>query len=329
MVDLLAITTRAPSDVAGQIYSGERSREVSSHLIQVSVPPNHELGRLEWPSGSQPDAENEFAALTLQPAVPEEAWSWFDARGNEGRLLIFVHGYNVSFPEAVYRLAQITADVTVDAAPVLFSWPSNGDLLGYYYDKESATAARDAFERVLTEAAARDGVTQITLLAHSMGSWITMETLRQMAIRRGDLPAKITDVILAAPDLDIHVFEHQFESLGEARPHFTFLVSSDDRALGLSKVLAGGVQRLGAMDPSQEPYRSRIEATPGVTVVDLSGIEADGTRHNKFAESEEMMTFARRAMGDQQNRATARGSIGAQAGAVIVALGLGVADLSE
>ncbi len=328
-VELLAITTRAPSDIPGEIYAGERSRDISGRIIKVSVPPNREAGQLKWPSGATPDAENEFAALSVEPVPEGEAWTWFDRQETTGRLLVFVHGYNVRFPDAVYRLAQITEDMPVASAPVLFSWPSGGELLGYNYDRESATYARDALESVLSEAIERESVSQITILAHSMGSWITMETLRQMSIRNGRVSDKVSDVILAAPDLDLDVFEQQFLTLGDERPHFTFIVSSDDRALRLSKVLARGEQRLGAIDPSQEPYRSRIEATPGITVVDLSMVEGSGTNHSKFFESTEMLDFARTTLADAEAGSAERTTIGEQAGAVIVTLGLGVADLSN
>lgn len=328
-IDLLAITTRAPSDVLGEIYSGERSRDISGQIITVSIPPNHRPGRVEWPSDGTPDAEDEFAALSVESAIEEEAWAWFDQQETDGRLLIFVHGYNVRFADAVYRLAQITEDMPIEAAPVLFSWPSDGELAGYIYDRESATYARDALEIVLSEAIESERVSQIVILAHSMGSWITMEALRQMSIRRGGLPDKIVDVILAAPDLDLDVFEQQFLALGEDRPHFTFIVSADDRALRLSRMLARGEQRLGAIDPSQEPYRSRIEATPGITVIDLSQVQGDGAGHSGFAQSSELLEFARRSLADVESSSLERTSIGEQAGAVIVTLGLGVADISQ
>lgn len=328
-VDLLAISTRAPSKVPGQIYTGERSRDVTGQIITVSIPPSHQPGRLEWPSDKNPDPQKEFAALSVEAATPEKAWAWFDQQHTDGRLLIFVHGYNVQFADAVFRLAQIRKDLPVIAAPVLFSWASGGELLGYNYDKESATYARDAFEMVLNRAIASERVSRITILAHSMGSWVTMETLRQMSIRQGKLPDKIADVVLASPDLDLDLFEQQFLSLGEKRPFFTFIVSSDDRALGISKRLARGKQRLGAIDPSKEPYRSRIEATPGIRVIDLSKVKAGGARHSKFAESSEIRDFASRTLADDAAAKTNRTTAGELAGAVIVTLGLGVAKKPE
>ncbi|MGK8642933.1 alpha/beta hydrolase [Brucella anthropi] len=39
--------------------------------------------------------------------------------------------------EAVYRFAQLVHDAKIDAAPVLFTWPSRGNVLDYVYDRES------------------------------------------------------------------------------------------------------------------------------------------------------------------------------------------------
>ena len=76
----------------------------------------------------------------------------FDARIKRmpgRRVLIFVHGFNTRFEEAVYRFAQIVHDARVDVAPVLFTWPSGGSVTDYVYDRDSAVYSRDALEAVL------------------------------------------------------------------------------------------------------------------------------------------------------------------------------------
>jgi esterase/lipase superfamily enzyme len=124
-------------------------------------------------------------------------------------------------------------------------------------------------------------------MAHSMGSWLTMEAMRGLAIH-GGVPKKIGNVILASPDLDVDVFERQIERIGPT-PHLTLFVSRDDRALDLSRRLAGGVDRLGAIDPTQEPHRSRLEKN-GVTVLDLTALKTgDKLNHGTFAESPEVV----------------------------------------
>lgn len=210
--------------------------------------------------------------------------------GRHARLLVFVHGFNTRFEASVYRFAQLVADSKADAAPLLFTWPSRGKLFDYEYDRDSAIYSRDALEQALTRAADAPQVKEMTVMAHSMGAYLTMEALRQLAIRRGGLPAKINNVVLASPDIDPAVFSHQFQAFGAHPPHITIFVSRDDRALLISRLLAGNLKRLGAIDPSQEPYRSRLEASGHITIIDLTKLKAgDKLNHGKFAQSPEVV----------------------------------------
>jgi esterase/lipase superfamily enzyme len=52
---------------------------------------------------------------------------WFRrVASGKRRLFVFVHGFNTNFDEGVYRVAQIVHDSEMNAAPVLFNWPSRG-----------------------------------------------------------------------------------------------------------------------------------------------------------------------------------------------------------
>ncbi len=132
---------------------------------------------------------------------------------------------------------------------MLFTWPSRGSVFAYGFDRESANFSRDAFEEAVWRIASDPEVGDVTIMAHSMGAWLAMEGLRQMAIRRGELPASIHNVILASPDLDVDVFATQWRALNRPQARFTIFVSQDDRALRLSRRLAGNVDRLGQIDP--------------------------------------------------------------------------------
>ena len=149
------------------------------------------------------------------------------------RVLLFVHGFNNKFEEAVFRYAQIIHDSRAPVVPVLFTWPSRGSVLAYGYDHESASYSRDALESVLQSLAHDPQVGEISILAHSMGNWLTMEALRQMAIRDGHVAPKIKNLMLAAPDVDVDVFKRQLADIGPNSAQVTLFVSQDDRALAL------------------------------------------------------------------------------------------------
>ena len=94
--------------------------------------------------------------------------------------------------------------------------------------------SRDALEAVLQALVDSRNVGSISILAHSMGNYLAVESLRQMAIRDRGLPSKIRDVMLASPDIDVDVFRRQIAEI-DVKPRttqFTLFVSRDDKALG-------------------------------------------------------------------------------------------------
>ena len=187
------------------------------------------------------------------------------------RVLVFVQGFNTHFDDAVYRFAQIVHDCGVDAAPILFRWPSRGSVFEYVYDSESTNFSRDALEETLQRLARDPNVGEVIVMAHSMGAWLVTESLRQMAIRDGHVTPKLRNVIFASPDLDVDVFATQWRSMGPNRPRLTVFVSRSDHALRVSRRLAGNVERLGQIDPMAEPYHSAL-TNSGIVVIDLTGL---------------------------------------------------------
>ena len=291
-VDVLVATTRKASPTPGVLFSGERGREPQLTEIEISIPPDSKrsIGQVQWPTRLPADPSKDFATLSVNELTPDKARGWVrEHLPKSRRVLIFVHGFNNRYEDAVYRFAQIVHDSRADVAPILFTWPSRGSIFAYNYDKESTNFSRDALESMLRRVSQDPKVGEVTIMAHSMGSWLTVEALRQMAIRDGRVNSKIQNVILASPDLDVDVFGRQMDEIGPKRPKFTLFVSQDDRALALSKRISGNVDRLGQIDPRQEPYRSRLEEA-GITVLDLTALQVgDRLNHGKFAESPEVV----------------------------------------
>ncbi|WFU11147.1 alpha/beta hydrolase [Rhizobium sp. CB3090] len=292
-VDLLVATTRLPDKDPAVLFSGERGPGLKVDAVSVSIPPeaNRKVGQVQWPSRLPGDPMKNFVTTSVRPLIEVadiQAWLRTHLSKNK-RVLIFVHGFNNRYEDSVYRFAQIVHDSHADVTPVVFTWPSRASIFDYAYDKESANYSRDALEEMLRRAASNPSVGDITVMAHSMGTWLAVEALRQMAIRDGRVAPKIKNVILASPDLDVDVFGQQFAALGKDKPHFTLFVSRDDRALSLSRRISGNVDRLGQIDPSAEPYRSELEKQ-GITVLDLTKLKTgDRLNHGKFAESPEVV----------------------------------------
>ena len=289
-VDMLVATTRQPSNDPRILFNGERSPKPYMTDVAVSIPAKRAPGTVQWPSRLPPNPATDFAVIRVrQITTVPEGRAWFRQHIVGGHALVFIHGFNNRYEDSVFRLAQIVHDGGMQATPILFTWPSRAELTGYEYDKESTNYSRTALVQSLRVLAADPAVKDNTILAHSMGTWLAMESLRQMGIRDGHVNAKIHNVILASPDIDIQVFAKQYVEMGDPKPKFTIFVSQDDRALAASSFITGNVSRLGAIDPSKEPYRSRLEKA-GITAIDLTKVKTDdGLHHGKFAESPEIV----------------------------------------
>jgi esterase/lipase superfamily enzyme len=290
-VDLLVATTRAPATEAGVFFTGERGDGLALSNVVVSVPQQREVGTIQWPTRTPGNPERDFVTTKVTELQPGQAKDWFKrVSGKPRRVLIFVHGFNTRYADSVFRFAQIVHDTDANVAPVLFSWPSRGQVFDYNYDRESANYSRSELAAVIRAAAASPAVSDVTIMAHSMGGWLAVESLRQIALQDGRIPAKVSNLILASPDLDVDVFRKQVLEIGPKRPHITLFVSRNDRALRLSRLLSGRMTRLGAVDITKEPYLSQLESAKGITVLDLSALQnGDRLNHTKFATSPDMV----------------------------------------
>ncbi|MGL4727271.1 MAG: alpha/beta hydrolase [Bosea sp. (in: a-proteobacteria)] len=338
---MLVATTRGRATNQAELFSGERGQLLSLAEISISVPPAsaRQIGEVQWPKSMPGNPETDFvvtATDTLNPVTVRERLRQRLKQQGHGRVLLFVHGYNNKFADAVFRFAQISHDSGAPSLPILFTWPSRASALAYGYDKESANYSRDSLELAIRALFAEPSVKEIDILAHSMGNWVTLESLRQMAIRDGKLPAKIKNVMLAAPDVDVDVFGMQIARMGKPRPRFTLFASQDDRALAFSRRIQGGIDRLGQVDVAKEPLRSEL-AAQGVEVLDLTSLKgADSFNHGKFAESPPVVQFIGRRLAAGQELDDNKPSFGehvsslsTRAGAVaglIVAAPLSVLD---
>lgn len=288
---MLVATTREPVTDPGELFSGERGKAISLTNIVVSVPPDkkRKIGEIQWPARLPGDPARDFVTLKTEKLGSEsQVLDWLKHnQGPKKRVLVFVHGFNNSYSDAVYRFAQIAHDARTDAAPVLFTWPSRASVFDYVYDKESTNFSRFALEELLRQAAKSPDVTEVTVLAHSMGSWLAVEALRGIAMRDKGISPKIKNVVLASPDIDVDVFRRQLIEMGPKHPQFTIFASRGDRALAVSKWISGDVDRVGAADV--RPYESELKAL-GITVVDTTDVKAgDALAHNTFADSPEMV----------------------------------------
>ena len=109
--------------------------------------------------------------------------------------------------------------------------------------------SRDALEQVFAGLMASPTTGRIHVVAHSIGTMLTMESLRQIYARQGAAAAdRIGAVVFASPDIDMDVFTSSVERVGPLASKITVVTATNDRALAVSGWLAGGITRVGAAE---------------------------------------------------------------------------------
>lgn len=279
-------TTRGPDNKTPGVFGNARHEQMQFARLDVSVPPDRKAGDIAWPrKGAKVDPTKQFLTVEADLYPSENAFQ-HELKGQLARLprgkreaVVFVHGFNTTFAEGAYRMAQLGHDLKIPGVLVHYSWPSKGHPLGYVYDRDSALFARDGLEKLLHDVD-RAGADRILLVAHSLGSLVLMETLRQAEIG-GDLHLrrKVGGVILVSPDLDIDLFRSEAQRIGPLPQPFVIFTSRKDRALSLSARLTGRNQsRLGNLDSAQKL------ADLNVTVLDTTAY-TEGAGHFNVGDS--------------------------------------------
>lgn len=282
-------TTREMDDDG--TYGTHRSEKTHYGRYDISIPPNRKAGEIKYPARhAQPNPQVDFLT-TAEVRYPDENAYRRDLHknliANGGEAVIFVHGFNNNFAEGLYRVAQFSHDLKLPGTIVHYSWPSAANPLGYVYDRDSALFARDGLENLIEEVADA-GATRILLVAHSMGAALTMEALRQTAIR-GNKKAlgRIGGVILISPDIDVDVFREQAHAMGKLPQPFVIFGSNRDKVLRISAGLTGQAARLGSIKDI-----GRL-ADLNVTFLDVSNF-SEGAGHFVLGDSAALLLLMSR-----------------------------------
>ncbi|MCX7304018.1 MAG: alpha/beta fold hydrolase [Hyphomicrobiales bacterium] len=288
VVPVYVATNRARSDNLSLPYSAERSQTLNFAEFDIGIPKNHRPGDVEAASG-RPDPARNFAARSYRQISDRQQFvrqldAALLARAPEDReIFIFVHGYNNNFANSVFRAAQIAHDYNVRAVTLHYAWPSAGSLPLYVYDRDSTVVGRGGLAETI-EIAAQTKARRIILVGHSMGAYVVMEGLRELAqTGRGRYLKRLSGVVLAAPDIDVDAFQSQVRDIGELPRPFIIVVSRRDRALDFSRRITGGHPRVGSGSDIA------LLQEKNITVLDASDL--DGGNHSVFANSPTLISL--------------------------------------
>lgn len=226
-------------------------------------------------------------------------------------VVLYIHGFDYSFKEAVGRTAYLHHKYGLHYVPVLFSWPSEGEktpIRSYFRDREKARESGTALARGILKL--RDMVKRLAaeercdipmhLMVHSMGGYALRQAVQGMRSEAGSrLDRLFHEIIMAAPDEDDDTFEHdhKLRPLIQLGRRITVYHCRTDRALQISDYTKGTPDRLGADGP-----KAGVMLPNRVEVVDCTpAVAGDGdmSDHQYYRESEPVLADIRAVLGGQ------------------------------
>jgi esterase/lipase superfamily enzyme len=282
------------------MFGSDRGRRLQLGQAFVTVPKVHQVPQVERPWAvkipyfdvtiyeQKEDPKQHFTIKEIKALTKEQLLALVKARLKPSQrfkdhAIVFVHGYNTSFDNALYRTAQIAYDLEFDGAAFLYSWPSGGGVASYTYDRESAQASEPYLRQFLEMVVKETGAKSVSIIAHSMGNQPVMDVLRDM---KSSAPPGVTisQVILAAPDVDADNFTNLAQAIKGFAKGVTLYASSNDRALLVSRNFWGNY-RAGDV-PAGGPL-----VLPGIDTIDVTDASTDAfaINHSGYAQNNKLL----------------------------------------
>ncbi|KSV69104.1 hypothetical protein N183_30220 [Sinorhizobium sp. Sb3] len=306
--NLLYITDRAPVIASGNTlsYGAERAIFLSFGSVSITSKRNSPTSKSELRVGAVSEtgrfpatpygvvatanglrrtpeavAAHEQAVASLQAEVARRL-----ATARRKEVVVFIHGYNNSFDDAVLATGEICRSLQNQFVCIVLTWPaggSGGSFFGYNIDRESSEFAVADFKKAVRIIAETKGVERLHLLAHSRGTDVLASVIQQLAIEAYVSGSslwqryKIVNAVFFAPDIDLDVASSKLfawvsdpdlafgskSSAGmlpsQGAMHLTVYSSPRDEALRASTLLFGSALRLGQLSIGRLP-KDRSEA---------------------------------------------------------------------
>lgn len=286
VVPLYFVTNRAPVTPDQGFFGVQEGEGISCGLARVTIPvAAHRMGQVERPAWWRPladphDSRRYVVVGDVEQLTPESFHHRLGRDAGMDDLVLFLHGYNVTFEEAAQRAAQLAYDLRIRGRLLLFSWPSQGALAWYLADEERAALSAAPLHALLRLLA--DGPWgRVHLLAHSMGNRVLLSGL----VDRPWPNDKLSQIVLVAADLPVSLFRQKFPLIRNRGDRYTSYVSHRDRALWLSSLLHR-IERVG-ISRGGEPF-----VAEGLETIDASAVDTGllGLGHSYFGDERSVLS---------------------------------------
>lgn len=200
--------------------------------------------------------------------------------GNKLHHVVFIHGFNVSFQQAIEQTARICGDLKINGNMFLFSWPSKGSLTSYSDDEASIEASCEFFREFMLQVQAATNEERISVIAHSMGNRLLARWIKD----HSHSDPRLENAIFVAPDVDSEVFSQSLRDWKTAADNVALYANRADIAL-LSSELKHGYPRAGLVPPIPKVDQMQTIVVEGFALFELAHsyhIGAGNTLHDIY-----------------------------------------------
>lgn len=185
--------------------SVERCEQLRVGRSLVTIPDLHKKGEIERPEKwwrfwrNTTENVNQHIVIHTIDLMDKDEWVLsLQQESTEKEGLLFIHGYNCSFDDAIYRAAQLKFDLKFPGLTFCFSWASKAQVESYTVDEATidwSTTHLEEFIDLITE---KLKLSKLHIIAHSMGNRALVDVIKQWNGRQN----KVHTVVFAAPDVD-------------------------------------------------------------------------------------------------------------------------------
>ncbi len=146
-------------------------------------------------------------------AFSEAAQAHPPGYGSPPPYLVFVHGYRVTFEQAVETVAELSVLTRNRFRPVLISWPSAGRYGAYGSDGERADKSIHTVTEAVELLGSVDPRRAIHFVAHSMGNRIVLGGLTKLRAAGGTGSALLQELVTVAPDVQCDQYRNAMKAI--------------------------------------------------------------------------------------------------------------------
>ncbi len=306
-------------DASGTEFINPDGRELASDILRFAEYDSTTNQVFLYPDLITPDTNYRFPIeqRSIENSTGSELFFSnlfrdMSAAPTNNETLVYIHGFNTKFSTALDDIKKLESHYILQGNTpikriVIFSWPSNAEILEYRADRRDAEISGYALARTYSKlikffhqffAKTRSNQPlnepcdqNIHLMCHSMGCYVLESMLANLIRFRFPLTTVIKEILLMAADVNWNVLEQPYAMYNITkicyRVHTYYHL--EDNALTVSETTKNALNRLGKFGPQN------ISKIPqNVNVVDVSQVNdipllSSFVNHSYFKESQKVI----------------------------------------